>query len=90
MALDEKDFPQDTPKRYEFATGWQFVPAKLVKELIALGEEFGWGKGWNDEMTLWIGPPPSPAMDASTVELRDKQGELITSTLISSTAARRR
>jgi hypothetical protein len=69
---------------------WKFVPAKLVKKLIELADEFGWGEGWNDEMTLWIGPPPSPSMDAETVELRDKQGTLITSTLISATAASRR
>jgi hypothetical protein len=66
---------------------WKFVPAKLVKELIELSAEFGWGQ---QNLTVWLGPPPSPGMDAMTVELRDEQGTLITSTLISAAAPSRR
>jgi hypothetical protein len=66
---------------------WRFVPAKLIKELIELSAEFGWGQ---QNLTVWLGPPPSPGMDAMTVELRDEQGTLITSTLISAAAPSRR
>lgn len=70
--------------------GWRFVPAEVVKELIRLAETYGWGEGWSDKMTIWLGPPADPGMDAEVVELRDQDGNLITSMTVSATAAKRR
>lgn len=61
------------------AANWtaNFVHVSMVKALL---------EAQPDATFLWIGPPPSPGMDASTVLVTDDQGTVLQLQIASGTA----